>query len=260
MSYHVFFSMSVGLKGPMLCPKGTLKRILDEVKATEEALGLGTTQYENNPPSWDRYKNRESIAKVTDKVLCKTAMDHNAFVIYLYQQFGEWSKTPPVDGETITPEQAATFWHGLEMITVPPERWTREFYVSKMEHLYEVMRGQESQGVSFGERPLTSKQAAQVVNIFSEYLDKNDCRLDVPKGHDYLASSYDGGYNWCEKCGAVTSDTFSGCTRSSKSCPLKAEYYDEEDLEDEKARRRERAHNTRWVNKTIGTSKKKKIK
>jgi hypothetical protein len=40
------------------------------------------------------------------------------------------------------------------------------------------------------------KQAAAVVTLFAEYLDDYDMRLDVPNGHDYLASSYNGGYDW----------------------------------------------------------------
>ena len=94
--------------------------------------------------------------------------------------------------------------------------------MEKMNHLYEVMRGRPDDGVSFDETPLTERQAAQVINIFSTYLDEHDMRLDVPRGHDYLASSYDGGYDWCEKCGcAVHPDDIGSCEK--KKCPLREE-------------------------------------
>ena len=58
-------------------------------------------------------------------------------------------------------------------------------------------------------------------NIFSTFLDKDDRRLDVPKGYDYLASSYDGGYTWCEKCGAVLPEDADACRK--RKCPIRAE-------------------------------------
>jgi len=73
--------------------------------------------------------------------------------------------------------------------------------------------------VTFDEKPLTERQAAQVINLFSVFLDAHDCRLDVPKGYDYLASSYNGGYIWCEKCGAVTGDHMANCRK--RGCPKK---------------------------------------
>ena len=90
-----------------------------------------------------------------------------------------------------------------------------------MEHLYEVMRGRKSEGVTFGEKALTTKQAAAVINIFSPYLDHDDRRLDVPNGYDYLASSYDGGYDWCEKCGAMRPEDADACRK--RKCPIRAE-------------------------------------
>ena len=227
MSYHVFFSFSTGLSQPMVCPKGTLEKIKTAIADTEKALGLVTTQYLDNPKHWDSRKNDEAIKGVDDKVLCETAMRHNNFVRWLYEDFEKWSKNPPEDGETITLDEAKGFWHGLEFIKVSPDRWTPEYYIDRMEHLYEVMRGRDSQGVSFGEKALTEKQAAQVINLFSEYLDSDDRRLDVPRGHDSLASSYDGGYDWCEKCGAVCPDDIGSFKSCKRKCPLKEEYADE---------------------------------
>ena len=91
-----------------------------------------------------------------------------------------------------------------------------------MEVLYDVMRGNENEGITFGEKKLTPKQASAVVRLFSEFLDKHDRRLDVPNGHDYLASSYDGGYWWCEKCGAITYDDAESCGK--RKCPYEIEF------------------------------------
>jgi hypothetical protein len=112
---------------------------------------------------------------------------------------------------------------------VPTERWTAEYYKERMDCLYAVMRGRETEGVSLDVKALTVKQAAAVARLFAEFLDPGDNRLDVPHGHDYLASSYDGGYYWCagedaKPSGcyrAVHPDDIGDCRR--RKCPLKEE-------------------------------------
>jgi hypothetical protein len=122
----------------------------------------------------------------------------------------------------MTPNDAQEFWFGFQELEVAPARWTLDFYRNRMEHLYEVMRGKENEGVSFDVKALTPKQAAQVINLFSTYLDSHDLRLDVPKDRDYLASSYDGGYTWCDKCfAAIAEDGRGECRR--RKCPLRDE-------------------------------------
>jgi len=216
MSYRVFFSFSTGLSGPITAPKGTIERIMDHVASVESTLGIEKTQYKDNPPRWKSTLPKDGV---DNKTFCVVAEDHNDFVRELYDSFASWYEKPSTDGEVITPEDAKKFWHGLQLITVPPELWTREYYVARMESLYEVMRGRESEGVSFNEKPLSQRQAAQVINLFSFYLDVHDCRLDVPKGTDYLASSYDGGYVWCDKCGAVTAEHADACKK--RGCPAR---------------------------------------
>lgn len=144
----------------------------------------------------------------------------------MYEDFGEWhAKPPPAPNETLTVEDARSFWHALESrIDVPAQRWTSDYYQERMEHLYEVMRGRPSEGVTFGTKALTPKQAAEVVVLFSEFLDDHDIRLDVPLGHDGLRSSADGGYVWCEKCGAITDDDVEACRK--RKCPIRAERKD----------------------------------
>ncbi|MFH0995783.1 MAG: hypothetical protein V1844_09845 [Pseudomonadota bacterium] len=216
MSYKMFFEFSSGLTGPIQAPKGELQRILDHVKSVEESLGYETEQYKDNPKRWKSTKPSDGV---TNKVFCEVAEDHNRFVMRLFDAASDWHEKPPADCETITPEDATKFWHGLRLIHVPPERWTGDYYRARMESLYDVMRGRESDGVTFNEKPLTPRQAAQVINLFSPFLDESDLRLDVPKGHDYLASSCDGGYVWCEKCGAVTSEHAEMCQK--RKCPVR---------------------------------------
>ena len=220
MSYHVFFSMSTGLSSPITVPKGTLERILERVHFTEEALGFETEQYKDNPKYWRNTK--EPKAGVSDESFCAIAERHNEFVRELYVKFAECSEKPAADGEVITPEEASKFWYGLAIIVVPSHRWTDEYYQARMEALYEVMRGRESEGIVPDAKPLTPKQAAAVIRLFEEFLDPGDIRLDVPLGMDYLASSADGGYYWCEKCGAVTEEHAAACRK--RKCPIQAEW------------------------------------
>lgn len=217
MSYKVFFSFSTGLSKPFRVRKGTYQRILDHVREVEQTLGYETEQYMKNPPHW---KTTEPKDGVTDEVFCQMAERHNRYVQRLYDIFADKTKIPVKDRETITPRMAKKFWRGLNLITVPPSRWTRDYYKARMEELYAVMRGRETAGISFDEKPLTIRQAAQVINIFSPYLDKHDIQLDVPQGHDDLYASDD--YLWCEKCGAVTWEHAEECRK--RGCPVRKEY------------------------------------
>lgn len=218
MSYHVFFEFSQGLSRPIKAKPGTLEKILTHVRHVEKSLGYKTSQYMDNPPHWDSTTPGDGV---TDEVFCRTAEEHNTLVRWLYCQLEKWSENPPDPFEEITPEDAKQFWHGLRLIEVPPAQWTRDYYVARMQCLYEVMRGQESEGISFDAKALSPKQCSAVMNLFSQYLDTHDVRLDVPRGHDYLASSDDGEYIWCEKCGAVTYDDAMDCKK--RGCELREE-------------------------------------
>lgn len=201
MSFHTFFAFSTGLTAPRLVPVGTKARLLAHVEEVERTLGLKRATSDSGA-YWDHWDPayRAGFPDVDDEVLCQAVDAHNALVRRFYADLQEWAETPPADGETLTPEGAAEFWHGLVELQVEPGRWTRAFYTKRMEHLYEVMRGRESEGVTLDAKALTPVQAAAVIRIFDGYLDSHDCRLDVPHGHDHLASSYDGGYDWCGTC------------------------------------------------------------
>lgn len=223
MSYSVFFDFSTGLERPVLVPAGTTKAIMEHVERVEATLGLKRTQSGQDDQRaiyWDHFdpEYRQGFPSVVDDILCTTIQTHNDWVRMLFASLSEWATNPIVGGETMTPEDAKLFWHGLQLLTVNPDRWTRKYYVHRMEHLYEVMRGREHEGVLFDAKKLSEKQAAAVIRVFAEYLDAFDMRLDVPRERDYLASSYDGGYDWCEGCGAITPDDASACRK--RKCPL----------------------------------------
>jgi hypothetical protein len=247
MSFRVFFLFSSGLNAPITVPKGTLAACQDHVSRVERLLGFKQTKYLDNPVHWESTAPKDGVS---DALLCAVADAHNRWVRWLYHALGKWSEASkkgeplsdgwwpnqfqrehedafrlmagnygkPAETEELTPEGAQTFWHGLVDIDVPPQRWTSDYYRERMEHLYEVMRGKEHEGVNFDEKPLTPKQAASVIRLFETYLDSHDLRLDVPNGYDYLASSSDGGYEWCEKCGPAHPDDADACRK--KGCPI----------------------------------------
>lgn len=219
MSYCVFFSMSVGLAKPHTVPKGTLLACQRHVAKVEAVLGLKAEKYLDNPAHWPSFRPSKEIK---DEVLCETVRTHNRWVRWLYDRLAEWAHKPPTgETEELTPADAQTFWHGLEELEVPFDRWTSDYYRDRMEHAYEVLRGRESEGATFDEKALTPRQAAAVIRVFSEWMDKGDVRLDVPKGCDYLASSADGGYDWCERrgCGPMHPDDAARCRK--RKCPLR---------------------------------------
>ncbi len=237
MSVSVFFSFSMGFNRNLHCPKGTLAAIRAHIAEVEEILDLKVV-----PPGegniraygrscgghWDSFDPayRAGWPDVEDELLCETIREHNEWVRWMYDRTAEWAKAEATpDGDTITPEIGATFWHALSMLEVPVNRWTGDYYRNRMEHLYEVMRGRESAGVKFDAKALTPEQASSVIRLFENFLDPDDLRLECPVGHDYLASSSDGGYTWCSKHGAIAEEDLDAHARLR--CELGKELRDE---------------------------------
>lgn len=259
MSYRTFFMFAQGIAKPMRVPARTLEACRAHVERVTRVLGFTVeTDRGNNPPLWrgpDGGIWLHPKEGVRNALFCKTVEQHNRWVRWFYEKLTAWSNLPPdapltdvwrvplyvhpgedalalfpaekgktPPSEMLTPEDARTFWYGLQSLEVPIGRWTSDYYRARMEHLYEVMRGRENEGVTFDAKRLSPKQAAAVMNIFSTYVDPGDLRLDVPNGHDYLASSSDGGYEWCEKCGPAHPDDAQVCRR--KACPIRDEEED----------------------------------
>lgn len=214
--FHVYFSMSTGLKAPIIVPKGWTEQVIEHVAEVESRLGIEREKYLDNPVHW----KHPTFEWVSNEVLCETAEIHNRWVRRVYNSLATWSHEPIPDGEILTPEQAEQFWPGLEMIDVPPEQWTGDYYVERIKSLFAVMTKGEDEGVTFGARKLTIKQAAAVIHLFEQYLNHNHVNLEVPKGRDFLIDNY----SWCEKCGAgILPEDIDDCRR--KRCPLREEIY-----------------------------------
>ena len=210
-SFFTYFTLTTGLREPLVAPAGTLARWTCHVESVETTLkipverdGFDESLVRDVRPRWRLPREFD----VDDETLCRVARDHNRWVRRAYEDLGRWMhETPTGDVETITLDQAAEVWRGFEtFFDVPVQRWTRDYYQERAEHLYQVMRGQEDEGVQFGAPPLTIEQARAVTILMSQFLDTHDIRLDVPRGWDSLANRYDGEYDWCEHCGAVAED------------------------------------------------------
>lgn len=224
MSYHVFFNFSQGLSRTITVPKGTLSAIIAHVADIESRLKLEREQYNDNPVHW-KWHGWPS-PELKDDILCRDVEDHNRWVHWLYDCIAEWANNPVENGEDITPEGAKSFWHGLQTLTVPTNRWTGDYYRARMEELYKVMRGRPTAGISFDVAKLSPKQAGAVIRLFEDFLDPQDLRLEVPKGCDHLASSYYGEYDWCERCGAVLPEYAESCRK--RGCPVQSEWCEED--------------------------------
>lgn len=218
MSYFVWFDFSSGLKNPITVPTGWTEKTLNYVADLEEALGIEREQYKDNPPHW----KHTTYQGIPDEVLCELAENHNDWVRRVYDDFSKWSKTPPTDGETLTPERATEFWPALTMIHIPPQRWSRDYYRQQIEHLFDVMTDGEHQGVTFDEKKLTPKQAGEVIHLFAEYFG-NDVELVIPAGYDFLMDAEE--CDWCEKCGKHITYDDNSCRR--RKCPVRAEISEE---------------------------------
>ncbi|MDD5006625.1 MAG: hypothetical protein PHS33_09030 [Candidatus Omnitrophica bacterium] len=217
MAYNPFFDFTAGLAKTMKVPVGTKADIVKHIKTVESTLKI---ERENN--HWER----NGYSTVSDEVLCEIAEEHNTWVIWFYNRLEAWAEKPPKPFEKMTKKDFKYYLPALVRVIVPPERWTRDYYRKRMEVLYEVMRSRECEGITFDEKALTTKQASQVINLFSEFLDVHDLRLAVPKDCDYLASLSEGEYEWCERCGAITYEHSLECRKHG--CPLKKEHAEEE--------------------------------
>jgi hypothetical protein len=214
MKFHTYFAFTNGLTESVHVPLGTLQELRNNFKAVEKALGCTIPE-----STWE--KNINPPQPQFDEVLCGSVDRHNKAVIRFYGLVGA-KLEQSVGTEVITPEIAATFWKQLKIIELSPKFWSEDYYRDRMEHLYEVLRGRESEGVTtWSNAKLTPTQAANVINLIASYLEPkhSDLRLDVPKGHDYLASSYDGGYEWCDRCKSAIADSDIGDCKNRR-CPL----------------------------------------
>lgn len=214
-SYHTFFMCSAGLKNTMKVPVGTREEIQKHVERITKECGLEIEQYEDNPSHWRRYEPAESV---DDKKASSLVRQHNGWVEWLHGRLEVWSKNPPDKYEELTPEFASTIWYGLSKLRLPAQRWSAEYYQQEMQRLFDVMRGEDDDEVSWGTDPLTPRQAADVIHLFDTYLDKHDIRLELPRGgEDHLITSDE--YDWCPEHGAIPIDDTEEDDEGNIICP-----------------------------------------
>lgn len=197
---HVLFDLSSGLKKPITVPKGTCEDIKTHIEKTTKEAGLKVVQFKDNPPRWNSHT---PATDVDDETASHVVFEHNRFIRELYGDLALWSQTPPEgETETLTPEFADAIWYGLSTLNLSYDRWSASAYIEQMGTLFQAMTKGESGGVYFGngEETLSLRQAADVIILFSMYLDRHDVRLDLPEGRDFLATSDE--TLWCEKCSA----------------------------------------------------------
>lgn len=258
----------------MKVPKGTLDRILGRISYTEVTLGLTRTpsytpEGKEQSTSWSwRDTEKEMLDTAGPKTdttlpqwwlqdrerdalierMASAVRLHNDDVRWLYGDLSKWSeKTDWKEGEweMITQAQSIEFWGGLQILDLPKALWTREHFTDHMEHVYELLSSGESRGVSLDCEPLKPDQVSAMLNYLEDELDQwgFDCRFAVPldenlEPYDFIASSYDGGYDWCSHCGPIHTDAFYARCRvcpcaASGECEMKnehrAEFEDEDD-------------------------------
>ena len=214
------FVFTMGLREPMVVPAGTLAEAQAHVQHVEKCLGLVAEKYHDNPARW---RGTTPTVEVTDEVLGTVASEHDEWIDWLWCRLSEWFKNPPTGAtEVLTPDGAATFWHGTQAIRVPLERWDERYYRERMEEVYEILRGRTMRGVTLEQRALTPQQASGVLWLLAEHLriEVGDQRLEAPRAWEWdskarrhklvqldevqASDGYDGaGYDWCERCGAV---------------------------------------------------------
>jgi len=244
MSVETRLMFTDGLLKPIQVKAGALAKIASHREMLTKLFDLG-----DDPRDWSLTIERklntrgvpssrlsrvpardDDVGMLTDDHAHEIAEAHRTFLDAMWEQFRSDRK---LEGEieTITVEQAAEFWPLLTLsIEVPFWRWSAEHYHEQMIHAYEVMRGRDSHGEHFDAEPLSIAQAKAVVLVFSRWMDEHDIRLDVPNGHDDLARSDTGEYDWCEHCGAIGGDevehTARTCARASE-CPLRRLFSDD---------------------------------
>jgi hypothetical protein len=216
MSYTFGLNLAQGIIKDITVPKGTKESIWKHIETMEKDIPHLIKVENENYIRWEThniFKDIKTWDKENDR-LCSVILDHNNFCWKIHNLLGKCSETT-IDGdnEILTNDEFVKFIYGLQTINVEPERWSREYFLAEMNDIYEVLRGRDCKGRFLDCEPLSIKQCSQVFTLFSEYLDNDDMRLNIPKGYDELmeSDSYDGnGYFWCEMEGAVIRDSCDG--------------------------------------------------
>lgn len=221
MSFKVLFGFAAGLSQSVEVPVGSCERIIACVNKTETALGIVREEY-NWGVCWNRRGLVKRAAELSDDEYCAVVEEHNAGVRWFFDLLATCGASPPENSESLTPDKAQEFWVGLELLEVPVERWSKDYYYARMKAIYECLRRGAGEEFVLDADVLTERQAASVINLLSPWLDGGDIRLDVIAGDDELSSSYHGEHAWCCGCGAVAPEDIEVDEDLCFACVVKA--------------------------------------
>ena len=253
MPFKTYFLFRIRMSEPITAPKGTLKSMRDHIgwyrdwRALLASHGVWPKPLAEKEKDTRRVWNEEVHDNLLEmgtleenhtphrlrEMLCRVAMEHNAWVIRIYEDFNEWVENPPKgETETLVPEDMEDVYSVLHdnLIEVPVEHWSEEYYRDRMDVFYGALRGETDGEMLFAdsENPLTPRQIDGVINLIAPWLDHYRVDLCVCRGDDELSDSKDS--YWCARCGEhihedALDETASDCP-NGRDCSLRSEYGD----------------------------------
>lgn len=274
MPYHIFFGFATGLKETMTVPKGTLAELQRMVAMTEETLELKRKkprkQYAGDHTTWlcseheltktmRRHQRRRKADTITwrdlEAIVHEMERGITSWNDYTRKFYGllsacsepdGWQKPTPYqshkESEELTPETFKEYIGFLrQRIEWPREFWSREYWMDYLTHIWKVLGGDESRGIELGCEPLSFEQRKAMLWLIEGEQDQwgYDSRAEQPLDENDepcgdLASSYDGGYDYCDGpgCGRPYHPDYSlrkcnACPQKMK-CGLREKFYDED--------------------------------
>lgn len=252
MSYRLYFDLSTGLSADMVVPKGTLASIWTHIEIMERRLGLkrvpdyvpegkeatgawswreaakNMIEHAGPKPSHDEPQwwlaDREREARINE-MHALVFNGHWHFVTTMYENLGKWSKgCDAAETEVLKAEESHLWWGALHSLPWPDELMTRDVYRAYLEHVGEVLSGNESRGVKLDCKPLSHDQKEALLVFIEGETDVKgyDLRAAFPvdesgEAFGCVAFSYDGGYDWCGRCGLPIHEE--AVSRRCEVCP-----------------------------------------
>jgi len=195
---HIFFGFSEGIKRDIFVPKHKLDFVKQTVEDQMDALGI-----EEIPEGF--YLESHALKAIgDDDDLCEFASEQNDLVETAYLMVEAATAESTADNtELLTQECFKSILPMLKEVTVPIDRWSKQYHKEQMTKVFEILRGEKIKKVIWDIPALSVEQAAGVVWLIDVVLgvDRHQNDLAVCKGEEFLSSGDE--YFWCENCGAV---------------------------------------------------------
>lgn len=197
-----------------------------------EALGLDRAK---DRYAYSRLSEAASASPMSDEDIGILACQHNgwcaAVKAQMYDAEYPWAKRDT----QLTREQEVFVSSWATPIVLAPARWDASYTEARLTEVYETLRGRETNSLHIACKPLTVKQADEVINLLAYQLglDRHDLRLETPwtwerteqgrrvlRRQDTLAPSamqHGTGHVYCERC-CVPIEQGADCPR--RKCPI----------------------------------------